>query len=80
MHLHHIDINTAYINATLDEEIYMRPPRDFNLPKGKALKLLKSIYGLKQAGLNWYLCISSFLHEIGFKNACLIAAFIMQRL
>jgi hypothetical protein len=65
---------------TLDEEIYMRPPRDFNIPKGKVLKLLKSIYGLKQAGLNWYLCISSFLHEIGFQK-CLsdCCAFIMNK-
>jgi hypothetical protein len=66
MKLQHIDVNTAYINAPLDEEIFMRPPKDFNLGKNKALKLSKSIYGLKQAGLNWYNCISLYLLEIGF--------------
>lgn len=66
--LHHIDVNTAYINAPLDEEIFMRPPKDFKLGRHKALKLSKSIYGLKQAGLNWYNCISSYLLEIGFQK------------
>jgi transposase InsO family protein len=80
MSLHHIDVNTAYINAPLDEDIYMRPPKDFNLGRNQVLKLSKSIYGLKQAGLNWYLCISSYLSTLGFTK-CLsdCCAFILDK-
>ena len=66
--LHHIDVNCAYINAELDEEIYLRPPPDFNLPHNYALKLKKSLYGLKQSGLNWNKCITKYLEAIGFKK------------
>jgi hypothetical protein len=54
MKIHQMDVNTAYINADLNEDIYMSPPPGMILPSGHALKLKKSIYGLRQAGLNWY--------------------------
>ncbi len=66
LYLHQIDFSTAYINADLEETIYMTPPPNMQLEKGYSLRLLKSIYGLKQAGLNWHLCISKFLMELGF--------------
>ena len=65
---HQLDVKTAYINADLDETIFMRAPDDFNLPPGYALKLNKSIYGLKQSGLNWHMCVSKFLINIGFSK------------
>jgi hypothetical protein len=40
MSLHYIDVNTADINAPLEEDLYMRPPRDFGL-QGQRFKTLK---------------------------------------
>ena len=52
------DISAAYLRAQLDEVVYMSPPKGVEIPeiKGKkqCYRLRKSIYGLKQAGLNWY--------------------------
>lgn len=61
-------MNVAYINAHLEEEIFMYPPPGMNIAKNQVLKLKKSIYGLKQAGLNWNLCITEFLLSKGFRQ------------
>ena len=66
LELHQVDFSTAYINADLQEEIYMYPPAGLNVPNGKVLRLLKSIYGLKQSGLNWYKCCTNYLLDCGF--------------
>ena len=41
-----IDVETAFLNGILEEEIYMEIPEGMNLPKTKCLLLQKSIYGL----------------------------------
>ena len=51
-----LDIKTAFLHSSLDEEIYMEQPEGF-VEKGfedKACRLLKAIYGLKQAGRQWF--------------------------
>ena len=48
--LHQVDVNTAFLNGTLEEEVFMRQLKGFEV-KGKeqlVCKLKKSIYGLKQ--------------------------------
>ena len=49
-----IDIKTAYLYGDLDEEIYMEPPEGVTIPEGHVYLLVKAIYGLKQAGRQWY--------------------------
>jgi hypothetical protein len=66
----HVDVKSAYLNAWLEEVIYMKPPREVLEPgeEGKVLRLLKGLYGLKQAGRGWYLKMSrAFLKKMGFK-------------
>ena len=48
-----LDVITAYLNGDLDKEIFMSIPE--GIPKteqnrGKCLRLLKGLYGLKQSG------------------------------
>ena len=49
LHFHHLDVDTAFLNGLLQEEIYMRLPQGIGLNSGKFVHLLCSIYGLKQA-------------------------------
>ena len=64
------DVKTAYLNAEMDEEIYMRQPTGFVAQgqEGKVWRLLKALYGLKQAGRCWNKDIHAELVNIGFKR------------
>jgi hypothetical protein len=57
-HVRHIDVDTAYLNADLNAELYIQQPKGFEQhdDQGEILvcKLMKTIYGLKQAGLAWF--------------------------
>ncbi|KAJ9567272.1 LOW QUALITY PROTEIN: hypothetical protein OSB04_003238 [Centaurea solstitialis] len=52
-----MDVKTAFLNGKLTEDVYMLQPDEFMDPKNpnKVCKLLKSIYGLKQASRSWNL-------------------------
>ena len=63
-----IDVKTAYLHGDLDEEIYMEAPDGLDIPEGMVLRLRKAIYGLKQAGRQWYLKLKSVLLDLGFKQ------------
>jgi hypothetical protein len=64
------DVDAAYLNAKLKENIYMRQPKDFEITerKGAVLHLKKAIYGLKQSGREWYETLSESLKSIGFSR------------
>lgn len=53
--LHHIDIRTAYLNAAMDREIYISQPEGWRLgPDGWVCRVLRAIYGSRQAGRLWH--------------------------
>ena len=70
-----IDFVLAFPQATLneDEKIYMELPYGMEVPgnenRSKVLKLKKNLYGLKQAGLNWFEYLKKGLEERGFKQS-----------
>ena len=87
-----LDIKTAFLNATLDETIWMEPPPSFlpllellckdkslsdkqrqkirsqlkHVTRGQKLRLLKALYGAKQASRQWYLDIDGYLKSENF--------------
>ena len=58
-----MDIKSAYLNGVVVEEIYMHQPKGYEeLGKEHLLaKLRKGLYGLKQAGHEWYATLHKFL-------------------
>ena len=45
----HMDVKAAFLHGTMDEEVYLAPPDGVQVPEGHALRLLKSLYGLRQS-------------------------------
>jgi hypothetical protein len=45
----HLDVTTAFLNADLDEEVWVSEPQGMVATPGNAFKLHKELYGLKQA-------------------------------
>ena len=66
--IHQMDVKSAFLNGTLDKEIYMEQPQGFvNLDHLDNVCLLaKAIYGLKQALCAWNIQFHGVLLEIGF--------------
>lgn len=76
----HLDVDTAFLYGTIDYEIYMELPAGFyhkERKHGKVVRLLKSLYGLKQAARIWNQVLHGVLIQFGFKqtqmdNCCYI--------
>lgn len=68
------DVETAFLNADLDEEIYMRPPQGFRQTNDSGdsvvWRLLKALYGLKQAGRKFWINLRGTLtKDCGFQQS-----------
>ena len=70
-----IDIKGAYLNGKLteDEVIYMKQPPGYEERGGasgrvKVLRLVKTLYGLKQAGRRWYQMLVWIMTKLGFSR------------
>ncbi|KAA0037194.1 Retrovirus-related Pol polyprotein from transposon TNT 1-94 [Cucumis melo var. makuwa] len=70
-----MDINNAFLNGDLFEEVHMSLPLSYQTSqvpqKGKKLacKLNKSIYGFKQASRQWFLKFATALSSHGFHQS-----------
>ncbi|SPC65519.1 related to retrotransposon protein [Ustilago sp. UG-2017b] len=64
--VHTLDITMAYLNSTLKEAIYMKPPEGSGVAPGQVYKVVKGLYGLKQSRREWNLEFDRSLQRIGF--------------
>ena len=69
MILRQMDVETAYLNAGVDEDIYAEQPEGFQIEGNWVCKLLRAIYGLKQAGRNWNQMLVKFLKDLGLEQS-----------
>ena len=68
-HVDNMDVDTAFLNASVKETIYVRQPEGFEEvgPKGEelVLRLHKSLYGLRQASHDWNELMDDWLKGYG---------------
>ncbi|MBW0519128.1 hypothetical protein O181_058843 [Austropuccinia psidii MF-1] len=66
MHVASFDFVVAYLNASIEEEICIRPPEGLEIPAGSGCRLRKALYGTCQAGRCWWTHLCTSLEKRGF--------------
>uniref|UniRef100_A0AAV1VK26 Integrase catalytic domain-containing protein n=1 Tax=Peronospora matthiolae TaxID=2874970 RepID=A0AAV1VK26_9STRA len=68
--LHQMDVKTAFLNGSLNEDIYMDQPDGYldATQPDYVCKLKRSLYGLKQSPRMWNQTIDGFMIKMGFKK------------
>ena len=71
--VHQMDVNSAFLNGKLEEEVYIEQPEGFLLSEKEdyVCRLKKAQYGLNQAPRAWYARLDGYLHQQGFKK-CIV--------
>ena len=62
-----MDVTSAFLNAPIDKNIFMRPPPGYLCPVGHVFHLKKALYGLKQGPCLWHATITTFLKSINLE-------------
>ncbi|GJW70540.1 putative ribonuclease H-like domain-containing protein [Tanacetum coccineum] len=68
--VYQMDVKSAFLYGTIDEEVYVSQPPGFVDPDhpNKVYKVVKALYGLHQAPRAWYATLSIFLEKHGYKR------------
>lgn len=69
--LHQMDVNNAFLQGKLSEDVYMQQPPGFihsEFPH-HICKLKKAIYGLWQAPRAWHDSLKKFVISVGFSTS-----------
>lgn len=69
--MHQLDVNNAFLQGSLNEEVYMAQPpglKDSQQPT-YVCKLHKAIYGLRQAPRAWHDALKTFITSHGFTTS-----------
>ena len=69
MIVHQMDFSTAYLNADLDCDVFVKQPDGFVEDPNCVWKLNKALYGLKQSGRCWNNHLNKFLTAQGFTRS-----------
>ncbi|GJX12756.1 putative ribonuclease H-like domain-containing protein [Tanacetum coccineum] len=79
--VYQMDVKSAFLYGTIDEEVYVLQPPGFvdpDHPK-KVYKVVKALYGLHQAPRAWYATLSTFLEKHGYKRGTIDKTLFIKR-
>ncbi|GJZ05622.1 retrovirus-related pol polyprotein from transposon TNT 1-94 [Tanacetum coccineum] len=68
--VYQMDVNSAFLYGTIEKEVYVTQPPGFKDPdhQDKVYKVVKALYGLRQAPRAWYETLANYLLGNGFKR------------
>ncbi|GJZ65729.1 putative ribonuclease H-like domain-containing protein [Tanacetum coccineum] len=68
--VYQMDVKSAFLYGTIDEEVYVMQPPGFEDPEfpDKVYRVDKAMYGLHQAPRSWYGTLSKYLLANGFQR------------
>nr|GEV00303.1 hypothetical protein [Tanacetum cinerariifolium] len=68
--VYQMDVKSAFLYGTIEEEVYVCQPPGFEDPDhpDKVYKVVKALYGLHQAPRAWYETLATYLLENGFQR------------
>ncbi|GJT69422.1 putative ribonuclease H-like domain-containing protein [Tanacetum coccineum] len=68
--VYQMDVKSAFLDGTIEEEVYVTQPPGFKDPDhpNKVYKVVKALYGLHQAPRAWYETLANYLLGNGFKR------------
>ena len=70
LELHQLDIKTAFLNGTIEEDIYLQQPPGYKEGPGNlACHLHRALYGLRQAPRQWHARLKQELEAFGFTES-----------
>lgn len=79
--VYQLDVYNAFLQGDFHDEVYMHLPKGFASQgeSGLVCRLVKSLYGLKQANMKWNLKLSEALLESGFIQSSLDHSLFIKR-
>ncbi|GJX60227.1 putative reverse transcriptase, RNA-dependent DNA polymerase [Tanacetum coccineum] len=68
--IYQMDVKSAFLYGTIDEEVYVMQPPGFQDSQflDRVYKVVKAMYGLHQTPRAWYGTLSKYLLDIGFQR------------
>nr|GEV55419.1 hypothetical protein [Tanacetum cinerariifolium] len=71
--VHHLDVKSAFLHEDLKEEVYVTQPKGFikRQDNGKVYRLIKALYGVRQAPRAWNIKLDNTLKSLDFKKCAL---------
>nr|GEX85428.1 hypothetical protein [Tanacetum cinerariifolium] len=79
--VYQMDVKSAFLYGTIEEEVYVCQPLGFEDPDhpDKVYKVVKALYGLHQAPRAWYETLANYLLENGFQRGKIDRTLVIKR-
>nr|GEW34822.1 hypothetical protein [Tanacetum cinerariifolium] len=79
--VYQMDVKSAFLYGTIDEEVYVMRPLGFQDPEfpTKVYKVEKAMYGLHQSPRAWYGTLSKYLLTTGFQRGTIDQTLLIRR-